>query len=238
MHGVPRPALAARGHLLRTQLVPPLSCPCLPAWRRHGHPNLSQLPTGFELNEEAAEKTLGEVYWKAFAAADSTYKGPRSLFGELLPDVRVAIEAGAQAVANAAIQRRIDELDAQAEPVRYALVEQMGHRSTIASIRETTFCGKPMLEVTSLKDGSVHVVAPESLYEVTWLTESDARARAKPWTAVALPAADRFGADEEDDEDGCACYHGPDAHEHDSDEDGDCRKCGCGQYREPIGAGR
>lgn len=44
-----------------------------------------------------------------------------------------------------------------------------------------------MLELTNLKTDAVHLVAPQSLYEVTWLTESDARARAKPWTAVALP---------------------------------------------------
>lgn len=84
---------------------------------------------------------------------------------------------------------------------RYALVEQMGHRATVAAVRETTFCGKAMLEVTDLKAGSVHLVAPESLYEVTWLTEDEARRRARPWTAVALPAADPWGVSESDEDD-------------------------------------
>lgn len=89
----------------------------------------------------------------------------------------------------------------QAEPARYALVEQMGHRATVAVVSEATFCGKAMLAVTDLKTGSDHLISPESLYEVTWLTEDEARARTRPWTAVALPAADRLGADEEDDDD-------------------------------------
>lgn len=85
-----------------------------------------------------------------------------------------------------------------AEPKRYALVEQMGHRSTIASIRETTFAGKPMIEMTAVKTGAVHLVAPESLYEITWITEADALARSQGihWTAVALPAA----GDRDDDD--------------------------------------
>jgi hypothetical protein len=90
-----------------------------------------------------------------------------------------------------------------ADAARYALVEQMGHRATVAAVRETTFCGAPMLEVTDLKTGSVHLAAPQSLYEITWLTEDEARRRAKPWTAVALPAAadsDPWPADDEDDE--------------------------------------
>lgn len=80
--------------------------------------------------------------------------------------------------------------DAQAaDPKRYALVEQMGHRSTVGSVRETTFAGKQMLELTDMKTGRDHLISPESLYEVTWLTEDEARARATPWTATALPAA-------------------------------------------------
>lgn len=88
---------------------------------------------------------------------------------------------------------------ADAEAPRYALVEQMGHRSTVAAVRETTFCGKPMLEMTELSRGGVHLVSPDSLYEVTWLTEDEARNRAKPWTAVAISAAspDPWGDDED-----------------------------------------
>jgi hypothetical protein len=90
-------------------------------------------------------------------------------------------------------------LDGPQADVRYALVEQLGHRSTVAAVRETTFCGTPMLEVTDLKTGSVHLVSPQSLYEITWLTEDEAQRRSKPWTAVALPAA-AWPADDEDDE--------------------------------------
>jgi hypothetical protein len=157
------------------------------------------------------EMTLGDVYWTAFAAADRAYEG-RVSFSQLAADVQAAIEAGAHAVADAAIRRRIDELEAHAAPVspdlsctvcanvggphgvpaaeRYALVEQMGHRATTATVREVTFCGAPMLEVTDLKTGSVHLAAPQSLYEVTWLTEDEARTRAKPWTAQAITVGD------------------------------------------------
>jgi hypothetical protein len=94
--------------------------------------------------------------------------------------------------------------DAAAEPpVRYALVEQMGHRATYAAIRETTFLGEPVLEVTALNDGSVHLVSPKSIFEVTLMPEDQARnlaARTTSWTAVALPAADPWrGGDEDDD---------------------------------------
>lgn len=99
---------------------------------------------------------------------------------------------------------------------RYALVEQMGHRATVAAVRETTFCGEPMLEVTNLRTGSVHIVSPKSLYEVSWLTEEDARQRAKPWTAAAITAgsAIAWGAGDDQDEpspniadhpDNCVC---------------------------------
>lgn len=90
-------------------------------------------------------------------------------------------------------------------PVRFALVEQMGHRSTVGAVRETTFCGRPMLGVTDLRHGSEHLVAPESLYEITWLTEDEARQRSRPWTAAALPAAAGHGewtVDETQFEDG------------------------------------
>ena len=92
---------------------------------------------------------------------------------------------------------------AKVGPKRFALVEQMGHRATVGTVRETTFAGKQMLAVTDLKTGSEHLVSPESLYEVTWLTEEQARSRVRPWTAVALPAADDDpwqGDDEDDDQ--------------------------------------
>lgn len=74
------------------------------------------------------------------------------------------------------------------EPKRYALVEQMGRRSTVGAVRETTFAGASMIQLTDLRTGSVHLVSPQSVYEITWLTEDEARARARPWTAVAISA--------------------------------------------------
>ena len=74
------------------------------------------------------------------------------------------------------------------EPRRFALVEQMGHRSTVGAVRETTFAGASMIQVTDLRTGSVHLVSPQSVYEITWLTGDEARARVRPWTAVAISA--------------------------------------------------
>ena len=139
--------------------------------------------------------TFGEVYWDAYANSD-----PACIehvpFATLMADTRRAIERGALAVAAHVINRTAGEA---AEPAaRYALVEQMGHRATVATVRETTFCGAPMLEVTDLKAGSVHLVSPQSLYEITWLNEDQARQRTKPWTATALPAADPWSTAESD----------------------------------------
>jgi hypothetical protein len=158
--------------------------------------------------------TIGEIFWDAHREG-SQYTVP---WAALSTDYRDRVEAGARAVADHVLaaapddEYRITEAgkaraDAEEEArVRYALVElveQMGHRSTVAAVREATFCGAPMLEVTDLKIGSVHLVSPQSLYEVTWLAEDEARRRAKPWTAVALPAAagrDAWPADDENDE--------------------------------------
>jgi hypothetical protein len=121
--------------------------------------------------------------------------------GKLAEAFEAGWHHGAAHVANptaADYDRAAEEL---AKPAaRYALVEQMGHRATVAVVSETVFCGKPMLDVTNLKTGSTHLISPESLYEVTWLTEDEARARAKPWTAVALPCADPWGVSESDDD--------------------------------------
>jgi hypothetical protein len=81
-------------------------------------------------------------------------------------------------------------------PKRYALVEQMGYRHDIAAVREVTFAGKQMIELTRLDDpAAVRLISPDSLYGITWLTEEEARSRAKPWTAAALPAG---GGDPDD----------------------------------------
>lgn len=145
------------------------------------------------------DRSYGEIHWDAYIAAHPC--GGDLKLSDLDDDARGAVEAGAEAVARAAIARRIDELDAQTAPYeRYALVEQMGHRATTGTVRETTFLGERMLEVTDLLNGSVHLVSPKSLYEVSWLTEEQARQQVKPWTAVALPSADPWRGDDEDDE--------------------------------------
>lgn len=133
--------------------------------------------------------TYGEIHWAHYA----TKMGLQLPFSAIDSKSREAIEAGARAVADA-----VRILTPEPEGARYALVEQMGHRSTTGTVREITFCGAPMLEVTDLKTGSVHLASPQSLYEVTWLTEAEARQRAKPWTATAIPAADPWGTAESD----------------------------------------
>jgi hypothetical protein len=81
--------------------------------------------------------------------------------------------------------------------VRYALVEQMGFRRTYGTIRETEFAGKPMAEVTPLDGTSVRLVAPESLYQVTWLTREQAEqaTRTGAHSRAALAAAVRDDID-------------------------------------------
>lgn len=152
---------------------------------------------------------LAQLAFDAYWGSPALGEEPPSPLERASAGIRQAWENSAAAVAAAVVNPAAEDFDAAAgtpeiAPVRYALVEQMGHRSTTGAVREITFLGKQMLEVTDLRDGSVHLVAPESLYEVTWLAESDARARAKPWTAVALPAACPSPWDDEDDEDDLA----------------------------------
>jgi hypothetical protein len=151
----------------------------------------------------AEDPTLGEIYWDAWGDG-AARKIP---YSDLADAYREHTERAAAAVGAAAIARLGTPAEltaagrAVAEPKRYALVEQMGHRSTVGTVTETTFCGRPMLELTALDTGRAHLVAPESLYEITWLTEAEARQRAKPWTAVALPAAPHDSWDDRDDAD-------------------------------------
>jgi len=80
-----------------------------------------------------------------------------------------------------------DAYAAAAEPTpagRYALVEQMGYRRVTGTVRETEFCGRPMLEVTDLRDGTVRLVGAESLYQVTWLSEAQAKRNVEPPKAI------------------------------------------------------
>jgi hypothetical protein len=68
-------------------------------------------------------------------------------------------------------------------------------------------------------DDKLTAMARETLAEIGRLT----------YDAASLDAdlsAAREGA-------GCKCYRGPSAHEHDSDEEGDCLVCGCGRYEAP-----
>jgi hypothetical protein len=156
--------------------------------------------------------------WLAFTDAAGFTRVPPSADACLDPEWIAAWTAAAKAGATAEVRvlrgtlalrdaeiemlrARLDGHAAPAEPVRYALVEQMGRRATTAAVREITFCGEPMLEVTSMAGGgSVHVVSPKSLYEVTWLTEEQARQRAKPWTATAITTGSGRDEDQDDDD--------------------------------------
>lgn len=127
-------------------------------------------------------------------------------YGQLPANMRHGFDAGADAVEAWTADLPVDEdmpRDAPDETptVRYALVEQMGHRATTGTVRETTFLGEPMLEVTDLVGGDrVHLVSPKSLYEITWLTETEARQQVKPWTAVALPGGHAVDPWHDDDD--------------------------------------
>lgn len=147
------------------------------------------------------ERTYGEIYWDSYRGATRTagWAVPHGPFSSLSEPHRAAVQAAAETVAADVMRRWTPELAPQAEPKparRYALVEQMGHRSTTGTVTETTFCGRPMLAVTNLVTGRDHLISPDSLYEITWLTEDEARKRAQPWVPAALTATA-----EDDDED-------------------------------------
>lgn len=137
----------------------------------------------------ALGKIAHDAFYESFGRSYTSYD-------DLDEGLQRGWDAAADAIANRAIAAtRLhdagDEDPGDPEPSnRYALVEQMGHRATYAAVREITFCGEPMLEVTDLATRSMHVVSPKSLYEVSWLTEEVARSRAKPWTATAITAGD------------------------------------------------
>lgn len=93
------------------------------------------------------------------------------------------------------------ETERGAEPARYALVEQMGHRSVTGTVRELTFVGRPMLEVTDLRDGQVRLVGAESLYQVTWISREQAERNVAPPKALGWGGrgdSDEYEYDEDD----------------------------------------
>ena len=71
-----------------------------------------------------------------------------------------------------------EDFDRAAEELveRYALVEQMGYRQVIGTVREITFLGKAVLEVTALDTGAVRIIGGigEGLYQLTWMTRDQA----------------------------------------------------------------
>lgn len=156
------------------------------------------------MSEEIRE--LGEVayvgYFKASGGKSLISGAGLPAWDEQAPEIRQAWNLGAMAVVD--YWREAGDGDERLPddaPLRYALVEQMGHRSTVATIRETVFAGKQMIEATDLKGGGQSLISPESIYEITWITEADAIARTTPWTPVALPAAHYDTWDERDDAD-------------------------------------
>lgn len=127
-----------------------------------------QLSTGMKLSEIFTEKpgvTLGEVYWQAYAEEDRAYNG-RVAFGELGPEIRAAVEKGAQAVADVAIRRRVDELDVQAAPVSPDL--------------SCTVCANT---------GSPHGV-PDDAYVLTPAGQARADTEAQPATVIVVRDGD------------------------------------------------
>lgn len=123
-------------------------------------------------------QTYGEVFHAEYAAAQRRFNRESREWGDLAPTEQASISAGALAVAAHVTGTMAQPV---AEPARYALVEQMGYRHDIAAVREVTFAGKQMIELTRLDDPTaVRLISPDSLYGITWLTEAEARARAKP----------------------------------------------------------
>lgn len=61
-------------------------------------------------------------------------------------------------------------------PAQWALVELMGHAQAVGTWRETTLCGRPMLEITrvDVAERRVQLIGPESVYRLTPLTEAEA----------------------------------------------------------------
>jgi hypothetical protein len=158
-----------------------------------------KLAEGFEArHREYADAAKQNAHDQDFARAQITIGASYRKCAEQLRDV--IGDLGSPTAED--YDRAADEIAKPA--VRYALVEQMGHRATYAAIREATFLGEPMLEVTALNDGSVHLVSPKSIFEVTLMPEDQARnlaARTTSWTAVAIPAAHHDSWDDRDDVD-------------------------------------
>ena len=134
----------------------------------------------------------GEIAYEAYKLASD---GASLVSGAALPDwadVEPRIRDAWSAVEDGVIiglgaMRQELPLDEPKPAERYALVEQMGFRRTYGTVRETEFCGRPMIELTSLETGAVALVAPESLYQVTWLTRAQAESATR--TGSHSPAA-------------------------------------------------
>jgi hypothetical protein len=112
----------------------------------------------------------------------------------------------------------------------YALVELMGHVTIIGAVSDTTIAGAPALRIDRLDGRSQHVW-PQSLYRVTELSEEEARAlwdRQSRSRVTGLPPSLAYHltlatAALEAGSRACSCA----GHDHETDEDGVCRHCGC-----------
>lgn len=149
----------------------------------------------------------GKVNYDAYrkmAGRPGVSAGPLPEYGELPLAIQYAWDNGADAVEEwlAALPADEDAPGSEPEP-RYALVEQMGYRQVAGTVRETEFCGRPMLEVTALDGSGTRLVSPDGLYQVTWLTREQAgRAAGLHRPAIAAPARDAWAGSGYDDEDG------------------------------------
>lgn len=125
--------------------------------------------------------SLAEIFWNAYVRSGDAYS-PGIQLADLGPEHQTAIEAGCAAVEEHVLAAVVcphghDMAAAEppaAEPVLYAKVEQMGYRSRTGTVRETEFAGRKMLELTLIPAGTVHLVSPDSIYEITWMSRDQA----------------------------------------------------------------
>lgn len=150
---------------------------CLEEWSAARHPSVRQVIRWFDYRH------LADGNARAVSAAIADLAGDILAMipgddPELTVGLRKLLEAK-DAFARAAIMAAKtagapDGEDGQ----RFALVEQMGYRSLTGAVRETQFCGRPMLEVTPLDDSPGRLIGAESLYSLTWLTREQAERQA------------------------------------------------------------
>lgn len=155
-----------------------------------GIDRLAKLAEGFEArHREYADAAKQNAHDHDFARAQTAIGASYRKCAEQLRDV-----IGDLASPTA------EDFDRAAEAIdeRYALVEQMGYRQVIGTVREITFLGHACLEVTGLETGSTRIIGGigEGLYQLTWMTRDQAeratRTGAHSVAAIAFADAEEF----------------------------------------------